>query len=168
MKDNRNEKYRMYLSKEALSIRSEAYNFDFNPHTGFFARWGKTPKDDPAFSPFGPEILDLEISSGGDCLGNCPFCLPAGEKIATSSGSVNVEDIAIGDKVAAMDVSSEKPRLNEVKEIYERQYEGELIELTLENGQTLKLTPEHPVRTVDGRWVNAGELKEGDDVVYAD
>ncbi len=60
--------------EDTKALLSENYNFLFNKKTGFFARWGKTPKDDPQFSPFGPEILDLEISSGGDCLGNCPFC----------------------------------------------------------------------------------------------
>jgi len=53
--------------------RSENYSFDFNKENGFFARWGKTHKDDPQFSPFGPEILDLEISVNG-CPNKCPFC----------------------------------------------------------------------------------------------
>ena len=53
---------------------SPGYNYVFDPETGFFARWGNTLGEDPQFSPYGPEILDLEISSGGDCMGNCPFC----------------------------------------------------------------------------------------------
>ena len=44
-------------------IRSPGYNLDFNPKTGFTARWGKTLKDDPKFSPCGPEILDIEVST---------------------------------------------------------------------------------------------------------
>jgi MoaA/NifB/PqqE/SkfB family radical SAM enzyme len=41
------------------------YNFEFNKVSGFFARWGerKDSKDDPSFSPYGPEILDLECST---------------------------------------------------------------------------------------------------------
>jgi hypothetical protein len=54
-------------------VESEIYNFRFDKQTGFFMRWGKTLEDDPKFAP-APEILDLEISSGGDCLGKCPFC----------------------------------------------------------------------------------------------
>ena len=54
-------------------VRSEYYNYDFNKETGFFARWGKTFTDDPKLSPFGPEILDIEISVG-ECSGNCSFC----------------------------------------------------------------------------------------------
>jgi len=54
-------------------IRSENYNFNFDEKTGFFQRWGKTKQDDPDTSPFGPEILDLEISSG-HCSASCAFC----------------------------------------------------------------------------------------------
>lgn len=36
-------------------------------------RWGKTQEDNPEFSEFGPELLDIEISAG-KCSGNCPFC----------------------------------------------------------------------------------------------
>jgi len=68
-------KYKIFENEKQRSLRSEAYSFDFNKETGFFARWGKTQKDedDPIFSPFGPEILDLEISVNG-CPNNCPFC----------------------------------------------------------------------------------------------
>jgi len=54
-------------------LHSPDYNFIFNKQSGFFARWGATQDDDPDWSPFGPEILDLEISTG-ECLGRCRFC----------------------------------------------------------------------------------------------
>jgi len=44
-------------------VRSKDYNYVFDKRTGFFARWGETPQDDPDFSPFGPEILDIEITT---------------------------------------------------------------------------------------------------------
>lgn len=47
---------------------SEDYNYAFNKVTGQFARWGKTREDDSQFSPFGPEIADIEISVDG-CVG---------------------------------------------------------------------------------------------------
>jgi len=55
------------------TLRSPDYNFVFDKTTGFFARWGRTQDDDPDWSPFGPEILDLEISTGA-CKGRCRFC----------------------------------------------------------------------------------------------
>lgn len=65
---------RIKENKNGKVCMSTDYNFIFNKRTGFFARWGKTKEEDPQFSPFGPEILDLEISSGGDCKGRCSFC----------------------------------------------------------------------------------------------
>jgi MoaA/NifB/PqqE/SkfB family radical SAM enzyme len=53
------------MAEDAISklFASAEYNFKFIKETGFFARWGKTKEHDPVFSPFGPEILDLEIST---------------------------------------------------------------------------------------------------------
>ena len=53
-------------------FKSPDYNFMFNMENGFFARWGKTKEDDPEYSPFGPEILDIEIST--ICSKECPWC----------------------------------------------------------------------------------------------
>jgi len=55
-------------------LMSPDYKYVFNKKTGFFARWGKTKEDDPQWSPFGPEILDLEISTSATCSGRCKFC----------------------------------------------------------------------------------------------
>jgi hypothetical protein len=57
-------------------FRSPHYNFDFNLENGYFARWGSTKEEDPKFSPFGPEILDLEVTT--KCYGIqgkfCSYC----------------------------------------------------------------------------------------------
>lgn len=56
-------------------LYSNSYNYIFNKENGFFARWGKNKDDDPDFSPFGPEIADIEISTICNGLGNpCPWC----------------------------------------------------------------------------------------------
>lgn len=54
-------------------LRSPGYNFFFNRRTGFFARWGVTQDDDPSWSPYGPEIADVEVSTG-DCSSGCAWC----------------------------------------------------------------------------------------------
>lgn len=63
------------------SFSSSEYNYRFRKTDGLFLRWGKTEADDPPWSPFGPEIADIEItticngpklSSGGNKL--CEFC----------------------------------------------------------------------------------------------
>mgnify|MGYP000439193913 CR=1 FL=1 len=52
--------------------RSEEYNFDFNKKDGLFVRWGKTLDDDPEYSVFGNEILDIEVST--ICHRACSWC----------------------------------------------------------------------------------------------
>ena len=53
-------------------FKSPGYNYHFNSKDGLFLRWGKDVKDDPDYSPFGPGILDIEISSV--CSNGCKFC----------------------------------------------------------------------------------------------
>jgi len=57
-------------------FNSENYNYFFDTTSGFFARWGKTEKDDPEYSPFGCEICDMEISTICHGLNNkpCSWC----------------------------------------------------------------------------------------------
>jgi len=54
------------------ALNSPDYKYLFNTNTGYFMRWGKTQSDDPQFSPFGPELLDIEVSTS--CHGGCTFC----------------------------------------------------------------------------------------------
>lgn len=69
------------------SLKSLNYNYIFNRKTGFFARWGATPNDDPDVAPF-PEILDIEITT--KCTGPggklCKFCykgnVPQGDNMS--------------------------------------------------------------------------------------
>jgi MoaA/NifB/PqqE/SkfB family radical SAM enzyme len=54
------------------TVRTPTYKYNFDVETGFFQRWGKTVNDDPQYSPIGPEILDISISS--ICHGGCQYC----------------------------------------------------------------------------------------------
>ena len=57
-------------------LRSEVVNYDFNKKSGFMATWGKDLKDNPSFSPVGPFIADIEISTVCHGINNvpCKFC----------------------------------------------------------------------------------------------
>jgi hypothetical protein len=55
------------------ALFSENYNYIFRKSDGFFMRWGKTTQEDPQFSPYGPELIDMELSING-CPNNCSFC----------------------------------------------------------------------------------------------
>jgi len=67
------QKYKLIDTKKTKAIFSPDYNYTFDKTTGLTYRWGKTLEDDPQYCPFGPEILDLEVSEGG-CSGKCPWC----------------------------------------------------------------------------------------------
>ncbi len=44
-------------------VRSKGYNYNFFSENGFFLRWGNSLEENPKFSPLGPELLDVEIST---------------------------------------------------------------------------------------------------------
>jgi len=48
---------------EFKTFKSNDYSFVFNRKNGNFVRFGKNLNDDPDFSPIGPEIADIEIST---------------------------------------------------------------------------------------------------------
>lgn len=135
---------------------SPMYNFIFNKQNGVFGRWGATPAEDPEFSPYGPEILDLEISVG-KCVG-CDFCLPRDTIISTPDGERDVQDIVVGDYVIGYNISNNNIQIQEVLETHKREYVGDMIYIELENGRTLRCTPEHNVYTEQDGWVLAKNL----------
>lgn len=66
-------RYEVKENEKFKIVESGKYNYVFNKENGVFVRWGETKDIDPQMSPFGPEILDLEISQG-KCMGKCPEC----------------------------------------------------------------------------------------------
>lgn len=81
-------KYTILEDGRYKRLVSDEYNFVFDKQSGYFARWGKTTADDPKYSPFGPEILDLEVSTvcHGTDQGPCKHCyksnIPKGEQMS--------------------------------------------------------------------------------------
>ncbi|KKN23398.1 hypothetical protein LCGC14_0905450 [marine sediment metagenome] len=72
--------YEIEERKHLKFVKSSEYNYIFNSENGFFTRWGKTKEVNPQFSPFGPELLDIEIST--ICSSGCNWCY----KSNTSTG----------------------------------------------------------------------------------
>jgi hypothetical protein len=70
------EKALLIFGKNVKMVRSGNYNYNFDLASGYFERWGKNKEDDPDFSPFGPEILDIEVSTICNGINGkpCPFC----------------------------------------------------------------------------------------------
>ncbi len=63
---------KIFENHNIKTITSDCYNYIFNKNSGYFLRFGHTVDEDPPYSPYGPEILDIELSIG-NCLG-CKFC----------------------------------------------------------------------------------------------
>jgi hypothetical protein len=68
--------YHVAETKDGKRVVGPDYNYIFSKRDGSFARWGKNKEDDPAFSPIGPEILDIEITTICNGINGklCPFC----------------------------------------------------------------------------------------------
>ena len=144
-------------------VRSPDYNYDFNTETGMFARWGETLEDDPQWSPQGPEILDVEIST--ICRGGCQFCFPAGTKILTPEGEKNIEELKAGDIVYGCQTDQgDKYMEQTVEQTFVREFKGELVKIILEDGTSLSCTPNHEIFTKRG-YVRAENLQEDDEIL---
>ena len=69
------DKVKLFDSAKKKAVCSKDYNYVYDKHTGNFARWGRTFDDDPTYSPVGPEIADIEISTiCNGVKGPCKFC----------------------------------------------------------------------------------------------
>ena len=104
----------------------------------------------------------LTVSTQKGCVHNCEFCSPEGTKVNTPNGPKNIESLETGDLVIGHD--GNKPFVNKINETFNRNYEGELICIHLENGEVLKLTPNHEVFTNNG-LKKASDLTEDDDLI---
>jgi len=76
-----------------MIFRSKEFNFDFDKTNGFTAVWGKTFKDDPVYSEFGPMILDIEVTDICNGVGNegpCKFCYKSNSLKHTNNMSLTM------------------------------------------------------------------------------
>ena len=73
-------------SPDTKSLRSGIVNWDFDKKTGAMTTWGKTYGDDPEYSPFGPTIADIEITTvcEGPAGVPCSFCYKGNTKRGTN------------------------------------------------------------------------------------
>lgn len=76
----------IYEDNHNKFCKSLNYNYSFNKDTGCFSRYGNTLEDNPKYSPFGPEILDLEISTICSGINNkpCTHCYKSNTKIGNN------------------------------------------------------------------------------------
>ncbi len=80
-------KYQILDNKKLKIIKSDVCNLFFNKENGFTATWGRTKEENPEYSPFGPFIADIELSTICSGVGFvCKFCYkantPTGENMS--------------------------------------------------------------------------------------
>jgi len=64
--------YKIIENDRWKRLRSETVNYDFNKKNGFMVTYGRTLEENVAYSPFGPFIADIELSTS--CANGCRFC----------------------------------------------------------------------------------------------
>ena len=94
----------------------------------------------------------------------CQFCLIPNTKITTTTGLKNVQDITTDDLVFSFNTKTGNTEIKNVIETYERDYNGELIEITADN-YTIRCTPNHKIFTTNRGFVRADEICETDDIL---
>ena len=93
-------------------------------------------------------------------------CFVAGTMILTASGLVAIENIKAGDKVISTDPETFETAEKTVLETYIRE-DSKLIHLMI-NGEEIITTETHPFYVNNRGFVNAGELKVGDELLDSD
>ena len=91
-------------------------------------------------------------------------CLPADTMIEMSDGTRKpIETINVNDEVYSLD---EHWKLNPSTVTDTFKQLGDIQETILEHGYSIKSTPNHPLRTLNG-WVEAKDLKIGDEIAVS-
>jgi RHS repeat-associated protein len=98
-------------------------------------------------------------------------CFAAGTLILTEDGLRAIETIEVGDVVASRNEATGELTWQPVQEVYVNLHR-DVIEMSFGSSakdvEKLVVTHEHPFHTRDGRWVPAGDLKIGDEVMTRD
>ena len=81
--------------------------------------------------------------------------------VHTQRGLVAIEEVQIGDLVWSYDENTGQTQFNEVIHLLQGQQEYDLISLTLESGEVIESTPEHPFYIKGKGWNPASSLKVG-------
>lgn len=88
-------------------------------------------------------------------------CVVRGARVRTRKGSVPIEELAVGDEILTLSPDGVKQpgRITRI----EPGRVTEFLRLTLADGRTLCVTEQHPL-ALEGEWVRAARLREGDRV----
>lgn len=92
-------------------------------------------------------------------------CLVAGTKILLSDGSIkNIEDLSCSDKLLSRDEITNSLIISNIVKVAETNRVTHLIKLEMENGWSLKCTPDHLIRLKSREYKEAQNLNNSDEV----
>ena len=136
----------------------------FNQNTGGKIRFSFLPDVAEYVKSTVPELVDLKLSDY--CAYGCAFCLVPGTMISTPTGVMPIEQISQGQEVLAYNTDLSIVESATVAETYERDYEGDLYEIEMENGAKVCITPEHEIYVRGKGWVPASLCEENDEILH--
>jgi len=109
-----------------------------------------------------PELIDIKITDR--CSMGCDFCFVEGTRVNTPNGFVDINNLKLGDKVFAFDEKNEELTVNTVDQVFERDFQGEIVIIELEDNRIIEVTSNHEILTINRGWVEAGKLTEEDEL----
>ena len=136
----------------------------FNAGSGTKIRMSFDANAAPYVKSSVPELVDLKVTNY--CAYGCEFCLVPGTQISTPTGIIPIEQITVGDEVLAYNLSMDKIEPAAVAATYERDYEGDLFEIEMDNGVKVCITPEHEILVKGKGWIQARECEENDEILH--
>jgi RHS repeat-associated protein len=112
--------------------------------------------------PAAGKLMRLLSKSLKVCGGNS---FTAETLVHTQHGLVPISEVQIGDEVWSYNEETGEQEFNEVVHLIQGEQEYDLVILTLDNGESIEATKEHPFFVVDKGWVDAKALVDGEVLV---
>ncbi len=95
-------------------------------------------------------------------------CLRKGTLITTKNSQIPIEDICVGDEVLSYNVETNiwefKTVLQTFKNLHKSQSYDYFLQIEMEDGRIIEVTPNHKIYTTNRGYVRADELNEEDDI----
>ena len=98
----------------------------------------------------------------------CDECIRGSQLVKTDKGDIPIKDIKIGDKVYSYNIKTNIYEYKEVEQIHKNLPKSNsynyFLQIQLEDGKILEVTPNHKIFTTNRGYVRADELTENDDI----
>lgn len=106
-----------------------------------------------------PELYDVGLNSL--CRGGCRYCFLPESNVSTQTGKKHIENISVGDLVACV-ATDGNIVYRTVSQCHMREVSENIIVISLESGNIIRVTENHKMMTENRGWVMAKDLTEKD------